>query len=226
MIAKLKDKTNTVNVMAKIKEFYFPISILQAFLDNPNKALQDALAFALVEYAKANQASSKDAFSAIGVVYEGNATIQQIEKRVKNVNRKQPYTHIGRNAFWKLEHRTNPKHPSEHPTDTELIVNLAKLGLLSISGHRHDKEVQTTKEQLFARMQGYASYKDVPQEDARLTKYRTRKNFARLKTLVENISEIRFVNGKQRGIKFVVSTKPDEEEANGVFPYISSQEPF
>lgn len=196
--------------MAKIKEFYFPISILQAFLDNPNKALQDALAFALVEYAKANQASDADTAEAFQVKLGSNLNAQA--KRVQGVNRKQPYTHIGRDAFWKLEHRTKREHPSEYPSDTELIANLAKLGLLSISGHRHDKEVQTTKNQMFARMQGYASYKDVPQEDARLTKYRTRKNFVRLKTLVENISEIRFVEGRQRGVKFVVCKNVPSDE--------------
>lgn len=203
--------------MAKIKEYYFPISILQAFLDNPNKVLQDALAFALVEYAKANQASEADTEEAFQVTIGGDLNAQA--KRVQGVNRKQPYTHIGSNAFWTLERRTKREHPSEYPSDTELVANLAKLGILSISGHRYDKEIQTTKNQLFARMQGYASYKEVPQEDARLTKYRTRKNFARLKSLVESISEVRFAEGRQRGIKFVVRKNSSDEYEYDQMPF-------
>ena len=200
-----------------VKEYYFPISILQGILDNPNKALQDALAYALTEYAQSKGATKKDVEQAFDIRMGGS--LNDNAKRVQNVNRKQPHTHIGRNAFWSFENRTKPNHPSEPPTEQELIVLLAQLGLYSIAGHHTEKDVQTTKAQLFARMQGYASYKDVPVEDARLTKWTTRKQFAKLKRLVEDISKIEFKDGHQRGITFIVHLGEDTPQESNERPF-------
>lgn len=190
----------------EVNEYYFPIEMLRGMLDNPNKVMQDIFRYGILAYAEAHGADEDEVQGVFGCKL--GKPLREQRKGMKQYDKKQPFTHIGRARFWSMQDKANPSIRSEFPTETEIIVLLAELGLKSIMGKANEREHQTTIARLFARMHGYADEAHQEEHDPRIDKWQTRRAWARLKALLEDVTDIHFKTGCQRGVKFKKKPKP------------------
>ncbi len=187
----------------KVYHYHFPISLLCGFRGHPDKSMNNIFDFALVAYKDAHHEKEDKAIEFDLGITLGGESIAETKKRMGNINKKQPYSHIHRDVFWKYTTRYRKGTNCDYPTDGETASLLCYLGLLSISGKVIDREVKTTKEMLFSRMSGNALPFDGSIENW-LFQYMTRKRFDKLKRSVEDAFNIEFSKGHQRGVGFKV----------------------
>lgn len=200
----------------KTSSYFFPISLLQEFSQNPYNAMQDIcdyLICVVAEEARKNGYREPDAID-VACRFLGMRTYSKdlASKKAKIKGRvgketKSPFTHIKSSLFWEYMDRYDPNtNNTEIPQGSiETASLLCYLGLVSIAGKIIDKEIKTTQNLIFARMSGHKVCNDPEIDiDIELEKYTSRKQFENLKKAVEDAFNIEFKRGHQRGVNFKV----------------------
>lgn len=183
--------------------YNFPISILQGFMTNPDKVLENVLNFAL--YKTNEDYHYKDADEVCNITgtrfYNLNAALRAGKELVEEYDGKgYPWTGIGNDLLWTYKKKDR--------SDFDKATLLAFLAIKSLIGQKPFYKV-TNQSIIFKRMAGYKDSDkwNIPKE---IKKYTTRSRFDRIKLELKENWNVVIYASHVRGMYISTTLSLDE----------------